>query len=194
VPSPEIRLAKPSERDLLLRILTLAFAQDPATRWLYKTADRYLEHFPTFSNAFGMKALDHDTAWVADDLSGASLWFPPGVHPDGDALAAMIQATTPEEEHGQIFEAFGQMDQYHPKEPHWYLAVLGADPARQGQGTGSALLRTTLAKVDEQNLPAYLESSNIANVPLYERHGFEVAGKIQSDDGPLITPMFRPAR
>jgi ribosomal protein S18 acetylase RimI-like enzyme len=86
------------------------------------------------------------------------------------------------------------MDRYHPKEPHWYLAMIGVDPSRQGQGLGAALLKATLAQVDEQGLPAYLESSNPANLPLYERHGFEVQGEIRPGDGPPIIPMLRPAR
>ena len=38
---------------------------------------------------------------------------------------------------------------------------------------------------------AYLESSNLRNVPLYERHGFEVLGPIQVGGSPVFTPMLR---
>ena len=86
------------------------------------------------------------------------------------------------------------MARYHPKEPHWYLPLLGVDPARQGQGLGSALLKHALAHCDAEGLPAYLESSNIKNVPLYERHGFEVLGVIQPGDFPPLYPMLRAAR
>ena len=41
---------------------------------------------------------------------------------------------------------------------------------------------------------AYLESSNPKNVPLYERHGFEVAGVIEAADYPPIIPMMRSPR
>ena len=47
---------------------------------------------------------------------------------------------------------------------------------------------------DAQGLPAYLESSHPRNVPLYERHGFEVMGVIQPGDFPPLIPMLRPAR
>jgi hypothetical protein len=41
---------------------------------------------------------------------------------------------------------------------------------------------------------AYLESSNLRNVPLYERHGFKVLGTIQAGGSPPITPMLRKPR
>ena len=46
----------------------------------------------------------------------------------------------------------------------------------------------------DPDLPAYLESSNPANVPLYQRHGFEVLGEIQVGSSPPVFPMYRPPR
>jgi hypothetical protein len=39
-----------------------------------------------------------------------------------------------------------------------------------------------------------LESSNPANIPLYERHGFSVLGTIQVGSSPSVFPMLRSAR
>ena len=64
-------------------------------------------------------------------------------------------------------------------------ALIGVDPARQGRGLGSALMKHTLALCDAEGALAYLESSNPRNVPLYERHGFEVVGEIRPADIPL---------
>jgi ribosomal protein S18 acetylase RimI-like enzyme len=86
------------------------------------------------------------------------------------------------------------MEEFHPKEPHWYMPMIGVDPSRQGQGYGSALLKAALKHCDADGLPAYLESSSPRNVPLYERHGFEVIGEIKPGDHPGITPMYRAAR
>jgi hypothetical protein len=49
-------------------------------------------------------------------------------------------------------------------------------------------------RCDEDHLPAYLESSNPRNVPLYERHGFTVIGAIQAGTSPTMYPMVRAAR
>ena len=47
---------------------------------------------------------------------------------------------------------------------------------------------------DRDGVLAYLESSNLRNVPLYERHGFEILGTIQAGGSPTITPMLRKPR
>lgn len=86
------------------------------------------------------------------------------------------------------------MAAFHPEEPHWYLAMIGVDPSRQGRGLGSALLKAALRVVDEAGAPAYLESSNPRNTPLYERFGFQVMGKVAPGDFPGLEPMWRPAR
>ena len=85
-----------------------------------------------------------------------------------------------------------QMASYHPREPHWYLPLIGVDPAHQGEGLGGALLRHAAHVCDRDGVPAYLESSNLRNVPFYERHGFEVLGAIQAGSSPTIVPMLRP--
>jgi hypothetical protein len=47
---------------------------------------------------------------------------------------------------------------------------------------------------DRDGVLAYLESSNLRNVPLYERHGFEAMGTIQAGGSPTIVPMLRKPR
>jgi GNAT superfamily N-acetyltransferase len=194
MPTTQVRAVAPSERDAAIHILTLAFVADPAARWLYPEAEAYLSHFPSFARAFGGEAFERETAYLTQCLGGASFWLPPGAHADDEAITAVVRDSADLTNQDQIFSVFEEMDRYHPKEPHWYLAMIGVDPSRQGQGLGAALLKATLAQVDEQGLPAYLESSNPANLPLYERHRFEVQGEIRPGDGPPIIPMLRPAR
>ena len=86
------------------------------------------------------------------------------------------------------------MAKYHPSEPHWYLPLIGVDPAHQGQGHGDALLTHALQQCDRAHVPAYLESTNPRNIPLYQRHGFEILGTIQAGGSPPLAPMLRPAR
>ena len=57
--------------------------------------------------------------------------------------------------------------------PHMYLYNLAIDPRYQGNGYSSRLLKPMLAKLDENNLPCYLETHE-RNISLYEHFGFEV--------------------
>jgi ribosomal protein S18 acetylase RimI-like enzyme len=83
------------------------------------------------------------------------------------------------------------MEASHPSETHWHLAFIGVDPPHQRSGLGGILLSHTLARVDEQHVHAYLESSNPANVPFYRNHGFQVIREICVGDFPPVIPMVR---
>lgn len=60
----------------------------------------------------------------------------------------------------------------------WELSLLGVSPDRQGKGVGSRLLKPFLKRMDERNIPTYLESFIPENIPFYERLGFTVDAKI----------------
>ena len=83
------------------------------------------------------------------------------------------------------------MEEAHPAMPQWYLPWFGVNCALQGQGLGSRLMTPCLEIVDQEHLPAYLDSTNPRNVPFYERHGFEVTGQWQAGDSPPIISMLR---
>lgn len=181
-------------RDRAIAALTLAFIRDPVMRWLFPEPEAYLSLFPDFARAFGGRAFESGTAWASDDQGGAALWLPPDVLPEGEAIAAYLFEHVDESKHEVLGKVFEGMGAHHPEEPHWYLAIVGVDAAHQGKGIGAKLLQVALQRCDEEGLIAYLESSNPANVSLYERHGFEVAGEIRHGDAPPLIPMLRPAR
>ena len=184
----------PDERARAYAALVLAFVTDPAERWLYPDAQQYLTHFHRFLAAFGGRAFDEKTAWRFRDFCSVALWLPPGAEPDGDAIVAVLTESVATDKHEDLFSTLEQMDATHPTYPHWYLPWFGVDPALQGQGVGSVLMTQCLAIVDEDHLPAYLESPNPRNISFYERHGFDVVTRTQAGDAPVITMMLRAAR
>lgn len=83
------------------------------------------------------------------------------------------------------------MGKKHPKEPHWYLGLIGVDPAFQGKGLGTALISYRLQQCDESHMPAYLETQKPENVPYYERFGFRVLEEIRHEGCPSLWIMWR---
>jgi GNAT superfamily N-acetyltransferase len=175
-------------------VLVTAFIADPVLRWMYPDATGYLTHFPAFLRAFGGKAFTSHTVWRVGEFEAVALWFPPHVEPDGDAVIAEVTQSVASEQHPDLFAVLEQMERAHPTYPHWYLPWFGVEGARQGRGVGSELLRNCLDVVDQDHLPAYLESPNPRNLTFYERHGFEVAGVSQAGACPPVYSMLRPAR
>ncbi len=192
--TPQIRVAQPADLEALLDTLVLAFSADPPARYSWPTAQAFIPAWRRLVTALGGRALEHGTAHLTQDGQGVGLWLPPGVEPDGDALGALLEDAISPEKQPEVAAVLEEMSQFHPQGPHWYLAVLGVDPCRQGQGVGSILMKHALQLCDAEGLPAYLEASNAKNVPFYERHGFEVLGAIKPGEFPTLYPMLRPAR
>jgi ribosomal protein S18 acetylase RimI-like enzyme len=185
---------EPGETERAIATIVLAFSADPAARWTYPDPHQYLEHFPSIVRAFGGRAFAHRTSHKVGSFAGTALWLPPGVQPDEEALAAVLRQSVVPERQGAVFAVFEQMGRYHPHEPHWYLPLIGVDPARQRYGHGSALLEHALSQCDWDHAVAYLESTNRANISFYERHGFRVLATVQAGSSPAIFPMLRAAR
>ena len=183
-----------AERDNAVAVVVLAFACDPVARWAYPDPHDYLAHFPTFVRAFGGNAFVHGAGYYAEGFAGAALWLPPDVPPREEEVGELFQQTISGHRQREVFSLMEQMGGYHPAEPHWYLPLIGVDPARQNRGHGSALMAHALAPCDRDGRLAYLESTNPRNITLYQRHGFEVMGTVQVGSSPPVVPMLRRPR
>lgn len=169
----------------------LGFASDPFLRWFWPDAQTYVEAV-SIIDSFAGDSVSLDCAWGTPDLTGVALWLPPGHTIDDEMVLGLFQQTMTPSRFETVVQVLGAIDTYHPKTPCWYLNMIAVDPAHQGQGLGSALMKAALARCDTEGIPAFLESSNPRNISLYLRHGFEVMGEVQIGDSPLITPMLRP--
>ncbi len=183
-----------TDEDRAIATLTMAFSTDPVVRWFLPDPHRYLTYWPPVVKAFGGRAFQEGTADSIDDCGGVALWLPPGVGSDDEAMAALAEEAVPAEDQEEVFAFMGQMGEFHPTEAHWYLPLIGVDCTRQGRGYGSALMRHALQRCDDDALPAYLEATSARNRRLYESHGFEDLGVIQSGSSPPMWPMLRKLR
>ena len=85
---------------------------------------------------------------------------------------------TPHRVMEQWVRIFHKFDKLLPRQPHWYVLVLGVHPDHQGKGLGGVLLRQVLQRADDERVAVYLESSNPKNLDFYRKYGFEVTEKI----------------
>jgi GNAT superfamily N-acetyltransferase len=89
------------------------------------------------------------------------------------------------------------VERHHPHVPHWYLAVLGTDPPRQGCGVGSSLLEPVLARCDAEGVPAALSTYTSTAVRWFQRAGFAVTHATRTavdHELPVWTMVRRPRR
>jgi ribosomal protein S18 acetylase RimI-like enzyme len=187
----DVRIATADDEASVVSVIAIAFSADPMVRWTFPDPATFMRVMPDFVRSFGGPAFEHESAYVLQEYAGAALWLPAGAEPDSERLVALIESHGSGEaaKHGKAI--FEQMSRFHPKEPCWYLPLIGVDPIKQGRGLGALLMRAALERFDREGVPAYLESSNPRNISLYRRLGFVEQGVIRAGTSPTVVPMFR---
>lgn len=191
---------RPACRDdvrALSLVLARAFRSDPVHRWILPGELDWALASDAFFAMVLREALRDAGVYTDADLAGAAVWFTPCPTPAPLAVRlwniarwfALVGRRA-----SRVGSQLARLERTRPPEPHWYLAVLGTDPHRQGRGVGSALLAPVLARCDADRIPAHLESSKIENVPFYERHGFRVVDEFTFRGGPTVWCMHRECR
>lgn len=133
-------------------------------------------------------------------LIGVAAWVTPGGYPlpianqlrqAAGALYALFPAPRSLVNGAKYLLA---IEKVHPKEPHWYLNLLVADPASQRGGVGGALQQVILDRADAEGIFCYLETQNPDNLPYYGRFGYEVVERLDPVSGgpPLWTLRREP--
>ena len=178
------------------RSLARAFDDDPMMRWFFPDdSSRESSLSSYFATIFTRQYVRDAVCECTEDA--AAFWVPPEAQakavPDAETIQELQNILG--DRSGLFRDAVGAAAEHTPQEQHWYLALIGADPAAQGQGQGAALLRSGLAKADAAGLPAYLESSKEDNLPFYEHFGFAVRDEVRlPGGGPVLRAMWREAR
>src|SRR5439155_1445122 len=124
----------------------------------------------------------------AGGVHGVAAWLPPGAYPPSVArqlrqLPGLVRiASLAPRRLRFLFASLGELVRVHPKEEHWYLALLAVDPFRQGQGVGRKLIAPALAQADADGLSCYLETTKVSNVAWYRGAGFDVVDELHIRD------------
>ena len=186
-----VRPAEPADAQALAAPLARAFYDDPVTVWANPSERVRIRRTERFFLGRMRALLPHELSHVADDARGAAIWSPPDAWQMGlrellHDLPAFLSWRTP-----MVLRGMHEVERRHPKEPHYYLAILGVDPPAQGDGLGSALLQPMLRRCDSEGVGAYLETATERNVRFYSRHGFRVTDEVKLPDGPTMWLMWR---
>ena len=186
---------EPTDHPDVAATLAVAFTQDPVLSFLYEDPGTRPAMLTMFFAARLAGGIGIDEVLMVDGCASAAVWVPPqgpdDPGPDFGGVVAATMSLLGEEQALAKFVAMQPLLEAHPRTPHWYLAFVGTRPEGRGRGLASTLIAAVTDRCDAEGVPAYLESSDPANVPLYERHGFSVAGEVTIVAGPTIPLMWR---
>ncbi|MBB2941246.1 GNAT superfamily N-acetyltransferase [Actinoplanes lutulentus] len=188
---PEISLATPAHRERVVSTLVAAFHDDPVLRHLFPQS--YPEHAAAFFGHLFDKRVHQNSIWIVGEGASAgaavAIWEPPALPGATPAPAPPISLPAPEMERMREYDE--SVHSALPKEPFWYLGVLGTHPDWTGRRWGHALMAEGLRRAAASGFPAVLETSKPGNVDMYRRAGWQVLAEITA---PLPTWIMQQTR
>jgi GNAT superfamily N-acetyltransferase len=202
VPGFEIARLQPDQAGAATATLARAFHDDPLFNFLVPDLLSQARANLTFMQSLVADARAFDEIWVAKagtKVVAVAVWLPPGTYPRGvqrETIGILRDLRSVPRLGSRLLVSIRLQNalaraHHRVKEPHWYLSLLGADPAFQRSGAGSALLAPMLERCDSEGLPVYLETQKEANVPWYHRFGFAVVEELRVRGCPSMWAMRR---
>lgn len=193
------RRAVPADVEVLTGVLVRAFDDDPFINWLVRQDARRADGMRwTFDVMLRQLSCELNETYTNSELSGCAIWKSPGqfklpLLTQLRLLPAFARALggarIP-----RFLRLLDHMEKVHDRlvpEPHFYLFVLGVEPNEQRRGLGGVLLGPVLARCEQEQTRAFLETSRVENLPFYNRHGFEVAHVVERAGWPTFWLMVR---
>ena len=195
----EVAALDPADLDEVVVATARAFWPDPLFGYFARSHTHHHGFVPSMLRPVVADARQHGEVWVARTargIAGSASWIAPGEMPrskgrDLRIAAGALGAFVRGRNRANALRLLGAVDRRHPREPHWYLALLGVDPRFQRQGVGQALVQAVLSRCDEEGLPAYLETQKEENLAFYGRFGFSERKRVEVGEGPPIWLLWR---
>jgi GNAT superfamily N-acetyltransferase len=185
VPEPE-RLGRP-DLDAAAALLARAFVDEPVLGFLLgheRDRERRLIFTTLCRDVMGAGVIE-SMRGPDGELASVAVWMAPGAHPvplrrELRMVPAWLRLVTmhPRAVPG-LLRASPALDRLHPREPHWFLFMLGTEPPLQQGGLGTVLVEHGVRRAAAEGVPAHLDTGLQRNVKWFRRFGFEVADEVR---------------
>lgn len=193
------RAAGPDDVSALAACLASAFHEDPVWGWwAFPEPKRRAQRLHQFMGPFVAAGVRFPWVRMTENAEAVVVWLPPGEPEMTSEQERDFERLLPEllgSRADDVTNLLERFDEHHPHgEPHYYLSLWGTHRDHAGRGVGTRLMHESLARIDAERMPAYLESTNPANLRRYEAFDFRPRAQFGPPGGPVITTMWRDAR
>lgn len=170
--------AKKDDKQLIAELLIAAFNNNSSVNYIIRQDDKRNERILALIDYSFEMCIRFGEVWLSENRKACALVLFP--HQKRTTLAAVWLDIK------LVFNAIGIVNigkamkreslikNKQPNKPMAYLWFIGVNPFYQHQGSGSRLLTGVLEAIEKLDLPVYLETSTLRNLPWYEKHGFAV--------------------
>ena len=171
--------ARPADKEIIVDILTNSFRDNKSVNYIIKQDNKSLYRIRKLMEYCFDLCFLNGTIILSDDKKGCALLLCP--YKSSPSLKAIMLDVK------LVFYSIGIMNikkvlkrearvkAFHPREPFIHLWFIGVQPGEQNKGIGTALLNHVL----KENIPVYLETSTLKNLPWYTNNGFKIYGELE---------------
>lgn len=170
------------QKKLILNLLTAAFQDNQSVNFIVRQDKRRLKRISALMD-YSFEVCHHfGDVWLTEQQDACALILYP--HLKKFSMLACwltVKLIFKALGIGGIFTALkreGRIRQLQPQLPATYLWFIGVEPRAQHAGRGSQLLMEIIALADKSDLPVYLETSTLSNLPWYQKYGFVMYGQL----------------
>jgi len=170
------------DKNLVLTILTESFKDNQSVNFIVFQDSHKLKRIRALMDYSFEVCYRFGEIWLSDDMKACALLLFPHVKRT-TVLSVWLDIRL-------IFKVIGlfgiqramkreeQIKKIQPSIKMAYLWFIGVDPSYQHSGIGSQLINEIISASYNENLPLYLETSTLSNLPWYERFGFEIYNQL----------------
>lgn len=170
--------AQKGDREKVIRILAAAFDQNLSVNFIVKNDILIKERIQKLVSYSYDLCFSYGRVYLSDERNACALILFPNqmrwsVYKVWLDVQLILKAIGTE----RLFLALKResvLNGARPKIAMAYLWFIGVEPHEQGRGIGTLLLKEVLLEAGVLNLPIYLETSTLTNLPWYKKQGFEI--------------------
>jgi ribosomal protein S18 acetylase RimI-like enzyme len=177
-----MRLAKKTERELVVNILAASFDENKSFNTIIKQDDKRVLRIQKVFEYFFDSWYEYGAIYLSDDdCACAVIAFPHlkkitlrSIYMDIKLLFLIGLSSAK-----RGFAREGRIKTKHPNTPFYYLLFIGVLPEYQNKGIGGKLLAELVYDSERRKMPMYLETYLPKNIELYKKFGFDIFDELQ---------------
>lgn len=178
-----MRVAVVEDKNVIVEILTAAFINNKSVNYLIpQDGLRFYRIYKLMEYSVEMCML-FGKVYLSDDRKGCALLLYPHLKKFSfRAVLLDVMLIFRSIGLGNVLKAMQReklIKAKQPSQPMAYLWFIGVEPKYQRFGLGRRLLEEVMASYALEELPIYLETSTMENLPWYKKFGFEVYDKLE---------------
>ena len=164
-------------------VLARAFQNYPLFVYLIPGESERKNKLPYILESFVRYGVSYGEVYAtSSSLEGVAVWWPPQpamsmpwrMVRSGMLSVLLKLGKSPVARLLPVTYHMSRIHERHAPSRYWFLHVIGVDPVFQGKGYAATLLGPILTRIDEEQLPCYLDTEDEKNVPIYQHYGFEI--------------------